>query len=427
VAFLTLEDPNAVIKGSRDPLGIQGIWAAFARHVVTNLTTPSNSVRGFTTLLLGRYFAELFASEDVIPQEESLNVCLRMEQLSAYVRYVAHGVTGEIRGIERVRKFHEDGHGRVPIRADRRSMILTDQKVYGLWGLYSVPARVSGFLSEGSYGVTELTRQFMEQHYRPHLDGSFQRLKMLLTRGGTLDTRNHAGLFGGLAAILSPQFTAAEKQFYGSNLRDAARVPRNGTARQARFCRLLEDYGALAEPVGRVEMEHLVRAAAKEDAGLARALERICTLEALLAPADALFDFILTWDRRNPREMAAELREQWGPSVPNLDSAAFQDLLPEIGENAPDGLPAMMQRCANALTAGAYEDAVRTLLSWNEIVMEARGARPWAAIGADGQVDVRYRGLDRLLPERGDLPTLWRNSYFVDSLKAVIRQLRDVP
>ena len=30
--FLTLEDPNAKIKGSRDPLGVQPIWAAFGRH-----------------------------------------------------------------------------------------------------------------------------------------------------------------------------------------------------------------------------------------------------------------------------------------------------------------------------------------------------------------------------------------------------------
>jgi hypothetical protein len=79
--FLTLEDPNAKIKGSRDPLGAVPVWAAFGRHVVTNLTTPSTAVRGFTTLLLGRYFAELLVEEGAISREESLNVCLRMEQL----------------------------------------------------------------------------------------------------------------------------------------------------------------------------------------------------------------------------------------------------------------------------------------------------------------------------------------------------------
>ena len=45
--FLTLEDPNAKIKGSWDPLGAQPIWAAFGRHVVTNLTMQTNSARGF--------------------------------------------------------------------------------------------------------------------------------------------------------------------------------------------------------------------------------------------------------------------------------------------------------------------------------------------------------------------------------------------
>lgn len=35
---LTLEDPNANMRGSQDPLGAQPVWATFGRHVVTNLT-----------------------------------------------------------------------------------------------------------------------------------------------------------------------------------------------------------------------------------------------------------------------------------------------------------------------------------------------------------------------------------------------------
>ena len=115
--FLTLEDPNAKIKGSRDPLGVQPIWAAFGRHVVTNLTTQSSSVRGFTTLLLGRYFAAELVDRGMTSREDALDVFLRMEQLSAYVRHVAHGVEGEIRGIERVRKTVDETRGRVPIHA----------------------------------------------------------------------------------------------------------------------------------------------------------------------------------------------------------------------------------------------------------------------------------------------------------------------
>ena len=97
--FLTLEDPNAKTKGSRDPLGAQPIWAAFGRHVVRNLTTQSTSVRGFTTLLLGRYFAAELVAEGRASREDALDVFLRMEQLGAYVQHVAHGVEGSIRGI----------------------------------------------------------------------------------------------------------------------------------------------------------------------------------------------------------------------------------------------------------------------------------------------------------------------------------------
>ena len=61
--FLTLEDPNARIKGSRDPLGVQPIWISFARHIVTNVTAAANSVRGFSILLLGRYFGERLVRE----------------------------------------------------------------------------------------------------------------------------------------------------------------------------------------------------------------------------------------------------------------------------------------------------------------------------------------------------------------------------
>lgn len=74
--FLTLEDLNAKIKGSRAPLGAQPIWALFARHVVTNLTTVSNSVRGFTILLLARYLCARLIEENVVARDDALNVFL---------------------------------------------------------------------------------------------------------------------------------------------------------------------------------------------------------------------------------------------------------------------------------------------------------------------------------------------------------------
>ena len=184
VPFLTLEDPNAKIKGSRDPLGVQPIWTAFGRYVVTNLTTQSTSIRGFTILLLGRYFAADLLDRGMSTKEDALDIFLRMEQVGAYVRHVAHGVQGEIRGIERVKQFVDERHGNVVIAADRRGMILSDQKVYGLWGLYSVPARTSGLIPDGAFDVIPAAREFIERHYISRLNGSAGKLRKLLSEGG---------------------------------------------------------------------------------------------------------------------------------------------------------------------------------------------------------------------------------------------------
>jgi len=77
VPFFTLEDPNARIKGSRDPLGAQPIWSHFARHLVVNLTTVSASVRGFTIMLLARYLTERLVAEGRLGPEDALGGAAR--------------------------------------------------------------------------------------------------------------------------------------------------------------------------------------------------------------------------------------------------------------------------------------------------------------------------------------------------------------
>ena len=134
--FLTLEDPNARIYGSRDPLGVQPVWASFGRHVVTNLTTVTTSIRGFTILLLARLLTEKMIEKGIVGEQDALSIFLRTEQIGSYARYLAHDVNEDIRGIERVKRFVEEYRSNVPIQDNISGMILSDQKVYGLWGLY---------------------------------------------------------------------------------------------------------------------------------------------------------------------------------------------------------------------------------------------------------------------------------------------------
>src|SRR6516162_3171437 len=134
VPFLTDLDSRAAVKGSRDPLGIQQIWARLGRRVVGNLTTVSNSLRDFTTLLLGYYFAEQLSHE--LGSGTELTTFLKWEQLVAYSR-AAVNKDFAFRGTERVRKNLNEG-SRVTISDDRSHQILGDQKTYGLWGLYTM-------------------------------------------------------------------------------------------------------------------------------------------------------------------------------------------------------------------------------------------------------------------------------------------------
>lgn len=424
--FLTLEDPNASIRGSRDPLGMQPIWSTFGRDVVTNLTTQSSSVRGFTTLLLGRYFGQLLFDEGTISRESLLDVFLRMEQLCAYVRYVGHGVEGEIRGIERIKANLQKYGKRVLIQSNHRGMILADQKVYGLWGLYSVPARVSKLISEGPLGVTDPAREFLEELYLPALKNVMGPLKRILAHGGTLDTRSTGGIFGALGVILSPRFTPEEEQFYGHYIRDAGEVSDTMDGRQRRFRQLLAEHTSLEEPVGRTEMLRVASKASRLDEGLCRSLNRILVLESLLAPADALFNFILTQNRQTPKEAEDKVAELWGRERPKIDLKAFKELGPQIQKSSGTEVADLMNRCSDQLVSGQYSEAFETLMEWNRLVMVERKAGPWIKLDDRGRIDVRYMGLERLLPTREELSNLWRHSYFVDSLKTVTQQLRKV-
>jgi hypothetical protein len=164
--FLTDLDSRAVVKGSRDPLGIQQIWTRFGRHVVGNLSTVSNSVRDFSILLLGYYFASRVSESTGRGSE--LATFLKWEQLAAYARAAVND-DWVFRGTERVNKRLSEGHI-VTLSAQSEHQILSDQKIYGLWGLFSVPSRASGILDTNvSASLSPSALELVEKEYLPRL------------------------------------------------------------------------------------------------------------------------------------------------------------------------------------------------------------------------------------------------------------------
>lgn len=421
--FLTLEDPNARIHGSRDPLGVQPVWASFGRHVVTNLTTVTTSIRGFTVLLLGRLLTEKMIEKGIAGEQDALSIFLRTEQIGSYARHLTHGVDDDIRGIERVKRFVEENRSAVPIQDDISGMILSDQKVYGLWGLYSVSARTSGLIADGPVGLTEFTREFTDKNYWPVLQRVERKLFKLLKDGGYLRTHKKDPIFSAVSKCLPQSLTREEIKFYSQTLRDAVHVKDNPSAkRQPLFAELLKNHSDLKNYTGREEILGLAKAARGRDEVLALRFEKIARLEAFFAPAEAIFDYLQTRGDQKPADLASKLCDHWGKQVPYLTESSLDDILPEVVNIVGKELGATMKQCDLALGAGAYEDAIMALLDWNKLVMAARKAAPWIQL-TSGKLDVRYRGQEKELPDGKMLPGLWRNSYFIDALKSIVHHL----
>src|SRR4051812_13710106 len=185
--FLTQLDTRAAVKGSRDPLGVLSIWPKLGRHVVGNLTTVSNSIRDFTVLLLGHYFAERVGEEG--GGEGDVSTFLKWEQLAAYARAHVNREDG-FRGIERVQQRLAEGD-RVRLGTDGEAQILGNQKTYGLWGLYTVPAKASGLLAGDPTRLTAEASKVVKESLLPAMESAeTQVVERLRSKEWRLDLRN---------------------------------------------------------------------------------------------------------------------------------------------------------------------------------------------------------------------------------------------
>jgi hypothetical protein len=428
--FLTELDSRAAIKGSRDPLSVQAIWTSLGRRVVGNLTTVSTSLRDFTTLILGYYFVERVAEKG--GTEGDLATFLKWEQLAAYAR-AAVNKDAIFRGTERVHKNLNDG-SKVRLSADASGQILGNQKIYGLWGLYTVPARSSGLVDGDPARLSPVARTLVDKVYLPMFQKAGFRnadavVAKLSEKSATIDVEGRdAPLLSAVGKILRRRVLSDEYDTYREHLLLGG--PEDSTGRkQALLAALLEatleddDWNLTPSSI-----RHLSKAARDQQEGspLANSLDRIRTCEMTLAPAVALFDLILGRNGQTVAAVARELHEQWGAAVSTIDPDAMAELEGELRE-ATGELDSARRwvGLARALASGSYKDALQVLLEHNRHVMKQRaGAAPWVDV-RDGRLQVRFRDEQMSpLPERKELPTYWRHAYFIGSLRQMASELR---
>lgn len=431
--FLTAVDTERLdIRGSRDPLGLVPIWGDFGRKVVENLTTASNSARGFTTLLLGLYFADRVSGGRDDRDAVRLAAFLKFEQLAGFARFVVNKDAG-MRGITQIKRRLGDGEGRrIRIGAARELQILSNQKTYGLWGLYITPAIESGLLVPKDLTLTAAADELVRNQYLPLLKRSGKdeaaTIEHILGKSATEvePTGRHKVLFEALGEIMSTKFRKAERAVYHEHLvLGGAKAAKQGW--QPRFAQLVESTLPRNEAFDHASLARVIAAAnEKADAPLRHQLERIRDLEGLLVAAANLFGFLQHRDRCKVADVVRELRDEWGKGLGHIRDVEIADMGPDLSrilDNSAAG--SRLVALAAALRKGRWEDAVDLTLEHNKFVMGSRnGSQPWIQRSLD-TIDVQYRDDSHpRLSAAEDLARTWRSTFYLNPLKMVSDQLQ---
>jgi hypothetical protein len=418
--FFTELDHRAEIKGSRDPLGIQPIWTRLGRQIVGNLTTVSDSLRDFTVLLLGLYLADQAKGQSGAGAD--LGTFLRWEQLCAYARARVNR-DWHFRGVDQVRKRLGNG---AALTLSREQGILSDQKTYGLWGLYTMPARASGLVREDANALLAIAVEFVERHYlRVFADHGIKAdaLRKLLSMDGRklqLEGKD-AALAKATAALLHKSLRQSEPGFYREHLLFGG--PGDATnGRQQQLAHILSDTldgSFVLSPASVMQLAERARKANYD--ALAQHLNDIRVADAVLGPMALLFSWLLGAHGATLQQAAIDLGKGWGKGLRMIDTDAFaalREFLP-----ADTGLADAWVAIAHAARAGDYEALIRQLVAVIARVMEARGGAAWVVLQGE-RLEARFQDGPGRVPDPEALKSQMTFPYFIPSLRAIAAPLR---
>ncbi len=138
--FLSSLDPNYRIKGSRDPLGLQSLWAAAGHKAVKHLSTVSSKIEDFMILCYGFYFY------DKRDPRGFIKFFIKFEQVFAYARYMHNHEKG-FNGVDFISKKESENVFNISLT----DTILSNQRAYGIYGKYIRPLRDMGIIEDPNF------------------------------------------------------------------------------------------------------------------------------------------------------------------------------------------------------------------------------------------------------------------------------------
>jgi hypothetical protein len=398
---------------------------------VGNLTTASNSARGFTTLLLGLHFAERVAAGADDKESARLHAFLKFEQLAGYARVVCNG-DESIRGITQIKRRLDDNSRSVTIGASQGFQILSNQKTYGLWGLFMMPAIACGLVVSKDLSLTPVAREFVEnEHLRVlRINGRDQGLivERLLSkeRFDVEPQKKDKPLFDALGKVLSPKFHQREYDFYHYHLILGGEEGEKA-GWQPRFATLLERDLRRDKDFDHFDLLALIDASRQgSDDELCGHLLKILHLESLIVAMGNLFGFLQHRDNSTIASIVKELEKAWLGGLQHLPSNSIAELQPDLSIVLGDSdVAARLVALARAIETGEFEAAIDLVLAHNKFVMNSRNnSQAWIQ-RVGNKIDVRYRdSTEQRLLDPDELAVEWRSTFYINPLKTVSDQLR---
>jgi hypothetical protein len=393
----------------------------------------SSLLRDFKILLLGYYFAEQLANSE--KGEGDLATFIKWEQLAAYAR---GGINNDwtFRGTERTRNNWNDGKGDIRLGVNSKHQILSNQKIYGIWGLYTVPARSSGLVEGDPTRLTNAGRELVSKVYLPIFTAAgFQDGKAIARILAEKQIQLKASgrdkkLLQAVAKVLGKKTLSAEREFFNKYLLLGG--PQDDTkGLQTILAGLVDETlkDKTWDGLSPSRLRQLSKAAkSKGELGIraAKCLERIRTCEQIMAPAADLFGYLLGNHDQTIPQVVAKIKEHWGDRLKWIDTKASAELEDELAEASGDKeTGTRWVKIANALARGDYQETIALLLEQNNSVMARRsGTGPWIEL-RERKLYVRFQDeKPSSLPTRKELPEYWRHPYFIESLREITKALR---
>ena len=199
--FLTEQDPNYRIKGSRDPLGFQPIWQSLGRTVIKYLSTVSGNIKDFQILAYAWYF---YGDRD---PKGFLPFFYKFEQVYGFARgeYIKNDA---FNGIDFVRKNLNKDMFSFSNRG--QDTLLSNQKSYGIFGKYNRPFTEMKLKEQTDF------REIMEVSLREKVDFDVLKLRVdILIKEEIVEfSKSELKIFADSVAVLTP----LEKLFYTKHI-----------------------------------------------------------------------------------------------------------------------------------------------------------------------------------------------------------------